>query len=283
MMNPNELSQLILSKRSGFKPKLGIILGSGSANFADKLQDRVNIPYRELPGFPVSQVEGHPGQLILGYLNEVPVICCQGRVHAYEGMQGKDFKLFIRTLKALGCNQVLMTNATGSLRKDFQPGQLVLINDHINFHPLNPLVGPNEDEFGSRFFSMDEAYDKNLRHILQQTAKQLGISLAEGVYLSVLGPNFETPAEIRAFQILGADVIGMSTVPEVLVAQHCGLKVAVISVVSNLAAGLSEEPISHAGTLHFAAKASENLGRLFESAIKEIAKSSESNPVSAQN
>ncbi len=276
-MNPTELSQFILEKRSGFKPKIAIILGSGLADFAEKIQDSIRIPYHTLPGFPVSQVEGHPGQLILGYLNEVPIVCCQGRVHAYEGMLGKDFKLFIRTLKSLGCSDILMTNATGSLRKDFQPGQLVLINDHINFHPMNPLVGLNEDEFGPRFFSMDEAYDKKLRRILQQSAKQLDIPLSEGIYFSVLGPSFETPAEIRAFRILGADVIGMSTVPEVIVARHCGLKVAVISVVTNLAAGLSDEHITHAGTLHFAAKASENLGRLLEKAIKEIAKPNENN------
>lgn len=270
-MTPYELSQFILAKRQGFYPKIGIILGSGLANFAEKIESRINIPYHDLPGFPVSRVAGHPGQFILGYLNEIPIICCQGRVHAYEGMQGKDFKLFIRTLKSLGCNTLLMTNATGSLREDFQPGQLVLISDHINFHPDNPLVGFNEDEFGPRFFSMDNAYDKKLRHILQKTAEQLNISLPEGIYFSVLGPSFETPAEIRAFRILGADVIGMSTVPEVIVARHCDLKVAVISVVTNLAAGLSKEPITHEGTLHFAEKASKNLGHLLVAAIKEIA------------
>ncbi|MDQ8039254.1 MAG: purine-nucleoside phosphorylase [Rickettsiella sp.] len=269
-MNPYELSQFILAKWSGLKPKIAIILGSGLANFAEKIQNRLSIPYHELIGFPISRVEGHPGQLILGTLNEVPVVCCQGRVHAYEGMQGKDFKLFIRTLKFLGCHSLLMTNASGSLRDDFKPGQLVLIADHINFQPNNPLVGINEDEIGPRFFSMDEAYDKKLRVILQQTAKQLAISLSEGIYLSVLGPSFETPAEIRAFRILGADVIGMSTVPEVIVARHCGLKVAVISVITNLAAGLSQEPITHEGTLHFATKASKNLGLLVESAIKEL-------------
>jgi xanthosine phosphorylase len=270
-MNPQELSQFILAKKPHFTPKVGIVLGSGLASFADKIQDPVFISYRELPGFPVSSVEGHPGRLILGYLNEIPIVCCQGRVHAYEGMQGKDFKLFIRTLKALGCTTILMTNAAGALNKDFQPGQLVLISDHINLHPSNPLVGANETEFGPRFFSMDEAYDKNLRVILQQTAKQLDISLPEGIYISVLGPSFETPAEIHAFRHLGADVVGMSTVPEVIVARHCDIKVAAISVVTNLAAGLSEEHITHEGTLHFAAKASENLARLLETAIKPLA------------
>jgi xanthosine phosphorylase len=270
VMHPQQLSQLILKKRAHFQPKTGLILGSGLADFAEKLQDPIVIPYHELPGFPLSSVPGHPGQLILGYLQKMPVVCYQGRVHAYEGMQGNDFKLFIRTLKCLGCERVFMTNATGSLRQDFQPGQLVLISDHINFHTNHPLVGPNDDEFGPRFFSMENAYDKKLRDLFQQAAKRLAISLSEGIYFSVLGPNFETPAEIRAFRQWGADVIGMSTVPEVIIARHCGLKVAVISVVTNLAAGLSEEPITHEGTLQFAAKASHDLGRLLETAISQL-------------
>lgn len=269
---PQELSQIILGQRPGFDPKVAIVLGSGLTNFADKLSDTISIPYHSLPGFPVSHVKGHSGQLLLGYLKQVPVVCCQGRVHAYEGIQGKDFQLFIRTLKCLGCEIVLMTNAAGSLNKDFQPGQLVLIADHINFHPMNPLVGLNDDEVGPRFFAMDDAYDKKIRLCLQQTAKKLNFSLPEGIYLSVLGPNFETPAEIRAFRMLGADVIGMSTVPEVIVARHCGLKVAVISVVSNLAAGLGDKPITHDETLHFAEKSSHDLGKLLEHAIDTLRK-----------
>lgn len=272
LMNPRELSEFIVAKKINFKPKVAIILGSGLADFAEELQDKTILCYQELTGFPVSRVEGHPGKLILGYLDKVPVVCCQGRVHAYEGMQGKDFKLFIRTLKALGCESIVMTNATGSLRKDFHPGQLVLISDHINFQGTNPLVGSNDDEFGPRFFSMDEAYDKNFRAVLKKTAEKINVKLHEGIYFSVLGPNFETPAEIRAFRLLGADVIGMSTVPEVIVARHCGLKVAVISVITNLAAGLSQEIITHKGTLEFAAKASDNLRNLLKNAITELVK-----------
>ncbi len=210
--------------------------------------------------------------MILGYLNKIPIICCQGRIHLYEGVQANDFKLFIRTLKCLGCHTVIMTNAVGSLNKNVGAGQLVLISDHINLQPMNPLTGPNDEEFGPRFFAMDDAYDPGIRHIIQQTAKALSIPLNEGVYLGVLGPNFETPAEIRAFRQLGADVVGMSTLPEVIVARHCGLKVAVISVVTNLAAGLSKAPITHEGTVHFATKASNTLGRLLEAAIVPIAK-----------
>lgn len=270
--SPQQLAQSILERRPDFQPKIGIILGSGLAGIADKISDSIAIPYYELPGFPMSSVPGHPGQMILGYLNKIPVVCCQGRVHPYEGMQGKDFKIFIRTLKSLGCQALIMTNAVGSLHKNVELGQLVLISDHINFHPMNPLTGPNDEEFGPRFFSMDEAYDKDIRHIIQHTAKKLSIPLTEGIYISILGPNFETPAEIRAFRQLGADVVGMSTVPEVIVARHCGLKVAVISVVTNLAAGLSDEPITHEGTVYFAAKASDNLGRLLESVVVQIAK-----------
>ncbi|WP_342147050.1 purine-nucleoside phosphorylase [Rickettsiella endosymbiont of Aleochara curtula] len=268
--SPQQLAQSILKRRTDFQPKIGIILGSGLADIADKLTDSISIPYAELPGFPVSSVIGHHGKMILGYLNKIPVVCCQGRVHPYEGMQGKDFKTFIRTLKCLGCHTLLMTNAVGALNKNVELGQLILISDHINFQPMNPLAGPNDEEFGPRFFPMDDAYDSGIRHIIQQTAKKLSIPLNEGVYVSVLGPNFETPAEIRAFRQLGADVVGMSTVPEVIVARHCGLNVAVISVVTNLAAGLSDEPITHEGTVHFAAKASDNLGRLLESAVVQI-------------
>lgn len=271
-VSPQQLAQSILERRPDFQPKIGIVLGSGLADIADKLIHSISIPYAELPGFPVSSVIGHHGKMILGYLNKIPVVCCQGRVHLYEGMQGKDFKIFIRTLKCLGCHTLIMTNAVGSLNENVKSGQLVLISDHINFHPMNPLIGPNDEEFGPRFFPMDDAYDPGIRHIIQQTAKKLSIPLNEGIYISVLGPNFETPAEIRAFQKLGADVVGMSTIPEVIVARHCSLKVAVISVVTNLAAGLSDEPITHEGTVHFAAKASNNLSRLLESAVVQIAK-----------
>lgn len=269
-LSPQQLAQSILERRSGFQPKIGLILGSGLATIANKITDSISIPYYELPGFPMSSVPGHPGQMILGYLNKVPIVCCQGRVHPYEGMQGRDFKIFIRTLKSLGCHTLIMTNAVGSLHKNVELGQLVLISDHINFHPMNPLAGPNDEEFGPRFFAMDEAYDLNIRYILQETAKKLSIPLTEGIYISILGPNFETPAEIRAFRLLGADVVGMSTVPEVIVARHCNLKVAVISVVTNLAAGLNDDPITHEGTVHFAAKASDNLGQLLESAVGQI-------------
>lgn len=248
--------------KPGFTPAVGIILGSGLGPLADEIETATAIPYKDLPGLPQSSVHGHAGQLVLGYLRGVPVACLKGRVHYYEGAENHHFKMFIRLLKLLGCNTLLITNAAGSLRQNIGAGELVLVNDHINFQLRNPLLGPNDDGFGDRFFPMDDAYDKKLREQFHAAAKDIGIALHDGVYISVLGPNFETPAEIRAFRVLGADVIGMSTVPEVLVARHCGLRVALISTVTNLAADISEEQITHEGTLHYGQLASGKLRKL---------------------
>jgi xanthosine phosphorylase len=269
--SPEKVRDYIRAQRPDFLPKIAIVLGSGLADFAEQLTDSICINYSDAPGFPVSQVSGHPGCWTLGYLCGMPIICCQGRVHRYEGMQAQDFKLFVRTLKALGCETIVMTNAVGSLRPEWLPGQLVLISDHIHLQPGNPLAGQNDEEWGPRFFPMDNAYDATLRHLFQQTAQEIGVALPEGVYISVLGPCFETPAEIRAFRQLGADVVGMSTVPEVIVAQHCGLKVAVLSVVTNLASGLSTEQITHEGTLHFAAQASDTFATLLCGTLPKLA------------
>lgn len=274
-LTPEQVSDYIRAQRPNFSPKIALVLGSGLADFAEQLTDSVSIEYSDVPGFPVSQVSGHPGRWILGYLRGVPIICCQGRIHAYEGMKAKDFKLFVRTLKALGCEMLVLTNAVGSLRPEWLPGQLVLISDHIHLQPGNSLVGPNDDTWGPRFFPMDNAYDVTLRHLFQQTAQEIGITLPEGIYISVLGPYFETPAEIRAFCRLGADVIGMSTIPEVIVARHCGLKIAALSVVTNLASGLSSEQLSHEVTLRFAAQAKDTLAALLCGTLPKFAAKSE--------
>lgn len=245
-----------------FTPVVGIILGSGLAPLADEIEQATFIPYKDLPGLPLSSVSGHVSQLVLGYLKGVPVACLRGRVHYYEGAKDEDIKMLVRLLKLLGCHQLLITNASGSLRKHIGAGELVLVNDHINFQGRNPLIGPNDDEFGDRFFPMDEAYDKVMREHLHSCAKALEINLFDGTYISVLGPNFETPAEIHAFRTWGADLVGMSTVPEVLVAKHCGLRVAVIATITNLSADLNEEPITHEGTLHYAQLASGKLRQL---------------------
>ncbi|OCH98724.1 purine-nucleoside phosphorylase [Legionella jamestowniensis] len=254
-----------------FKPTLGIVLGSGLGSFADQLEDAISISYEQLPGFPKLTVHGHGGNVVLGYLSGVGVVCLQGRAHTYEGIDYEVVKTYVRTLKLLGCHYFFATNASGSLREDVGPGELMLITDHINMQPGNPLVGPNDDEFGSRFFPLDNAYDKEMRDKLLQIAHKEDISLNQGVYVSVLGPNYETAAEIKAFRILGADAVGMSTVPEVLVANHCGMKVAVIATITNYATGLACTSHSHEAVVLMASKAAEKLNRLVKQFIASLA------------
>jgi xanthosine phosphorylase len=252
-------------------PRAGLILGSGLAALAERIEDAVSIPYEELPGFPVSQVAGHINRLVLGRLAGLPVACFQGRRHFYEGdaaaMRGP-----IRALKLAGADILVLTNAAGSLRPEVGPGRLVAVSDHINFQPGNPLIGPNDDAIGPRFPSLRDAYDPTLRDRLKAAADEVGVELAQGVYLAYSGPSFETPAEIRAFRMLGADLVGMSTVPEVILARHCGLRVAAVSVVTNLAEGIATAPpLSHAHTLAVATEAGNSLGRLLEAFFAAIA------------
>lgn len=236
--------------KPGFIPKIGMILGSGLGRLADQLTDATVIDYSDIPGFPVSSVKGHSGKLHLGYLNEVPVACLQGRVHYYEGVDYHKMRTLIRSLKVLGCDTLLLTNSSGSLHKEVGVGEVVAITDHINMQFHNPLVGPNDDEFGDRFVGMEDAYDPQLRRELHTAAKAQHIKLHEGVYVGVLGPAFETPAEIRAYRTLGADLVGMSTVADVILARHCGLKVVALAAITNLAAGMHSEQLSHEVTLH---------------------------------
>ena len=265
MSELNTIINYIKSQKSNFTPRVGLILGSGLGSLGDEIKDSTKLPFSSIPGFPKSSVAGHKGQLILGTLGNMPVACMQGRVHGYEGAESSAFKLFIRTLKSLGCEIIFVTNAAGSLRQEVGAGELMLITDHINFSHRNPLIGPNEDEFGERFHAMDNAYDPALQKRLHDIAKKLNINLAEGVYMSVTGPSFETPAEIRAYKLLGADAIGMSTIPEVIIARHCGL-----SSITNLGAGMSEESLSHAGTLHYGQIAAKNLSRLITETLESL-------------
>ena len=263
MIHPSLTANIIKEKLNDHPlPKVGLILGSGLGSLADQIQNPIIIPYAELPGFPVSTVAGHAGRLVIGRLGNTMVACCQGRVHGYEGTSNPAFKVFIRTLKLIGCEQLLITNASGSLRNDVGPGELMLIHDHINFQPGNPLIGHNDEEFGPRFFPMDDAYDLAMRQRFHFVANQQDIKLHEGIYISVPGPMFETPAEIRAFRLLGADAVGMSTVPEVIVARHCGLRLSVIAAITNFAAGMSPDKITHEHTLHYGKLAATNLARL---------------------
>jgi xanthosine phosphorylase len=243
-------------------PRLGIILGSGLGAVAEALEDAVTIPYTDLPDFPAPSVHGHAGTLALGTLSGVSVACLQGRRHVYEGGDPGAMRGPVRALKAAGAEALFATNAAGSLDADVGPGSLMAISDHINMLGVNPLTGPNDDEIGPRFPSLRDAYDPGLRRMLHDAAGSLGVRLAEGVYLATAGPSFETPAEIRAFRTLGADAVGMSTVPEVILARHAGLNVVAVSAITNLAEGMGGEALSHEQTLRYANAAAGDLTRL---------------------
>lgn len=249
----------VLSERSGVCPRVGVVLGSGLGEVADAVEGATRIAYAELPGFPRPSVEGHGGHAVLGRIEGVPVAVLQGRAHLYEGGPVDEVRTPVRALQAAGAEVLLLTNAAGSLRADVGPGRLMLIRDHINLTGVNVLVGPNDEELGPRFPSLRDAYDLELRGELRAAAEDTGVDLAEGVYLAVSGPSFETPAEIAAFATLGADAVGMSTVHETIVARHCGLRVAAISAISNFAEGMSAEALSHEQTLRDAARAAQDL------------------------
>ena len=207
------------------RPRIALVLGSGLGAFADRLASRVVIPFKDIPHFPQSTVEGHRGRLVFGLIDGVSVAVMQGRVHGYEGYSPQQVTFPIRVLGVLGIQTMIVTNAAGGIHTGYHQGQLVLLSDHINFTGLNPLVGPNDERLGLRFFDMSEAYSKRLRGYAQAAAQQIGLDVPEGIYLGLSGPNFETPAEIRAFRALGADLVGMSTVHEVIVARHMGIEV----------------------------------------------------------
>jgi xanthosine phosphorylase len=243
-------------------PRLGIVLGSGLGAVADALEDAVTIPYTELPDFPAPSVHGHAGTLALGTLSGLPVACLRGRAHVYEGGDPGAMRGPVRTLRAAGAEALFVTNAAGSLKPEVGPGSLMAISDHINMLGVNPLTGPNDEAVGPRFPSLRDAYDPELRGVLHAAAGDLDIALAEGVYLATAGPSFETPAEIRAFRTLGADAVGMSTIPEVILARHAGLKVAAVSAITNLAEGMGGEELSHEQTLRYGNQAAGYLTRL---------------------
>ena len=259
---------VIEQHKPGFQAKVGIVLGSGLGSVADQLTDVVSIPFDHIPGFPTTSVEGHSGLVHLGWLHDIPVICLQGRVHFYEGGGDEQIKTLIRSIKVAGAKQLLLTNSAGSLNADVGVGEVVAITDHINMQFHNPLVGPNDDAFGDRFTGMENAYDPDIRSALRAAAVSEDIALHEGVYLGVLGPSFETPAEIRAYRTLGADLVGMSTVADVIVARHCGLQVAALSGVTNLAAGMHDEQLSHAITLEGAAIAAKKIATIIGAWVK---------------
>ncbi|PJG60000.1 xanthosine phosphorylase [Aeromonas cavernicola] len=259
----------ILARKPGFAPRAAMILGSGLGVLADTLEEKVTIPYEELDGFPVSTVAGHSGELVLGKLHGVDVVCMKGRGHYYEHQTMKVMTTPVRTFKRLGCELLLVTNAAGSLRPErIGVGSLVIFNDHINTMPGTPLTGANDEAYGPRFFSLANAYDKDLRSEALAVAEGLGIAVNQGVFVSYSGPCFETAAEIRMMQIIGGDVVGMSVVPEVISAAHCGLPVLAVCAITNMAEGLGDVQLSHEQTLKCAKLAEADFIRLINAFIQ---------------
>jgi purine-nucleoside phosphorylase len=260
-----EAAAYIALKMGDKKPKLGLILGSGLGILGDKIENAITIPYGDIPHFPTSTVSGHKGQLVIGTLEGKEVVAMQGRFHYYEGYSMQEVTLPVRVMKQLGLETLMVTNAAGAVNTSFQPGDLMLIEDHINMMGTNPLIGPN-NEMGPRFPDMSEAYNKDLLSHAEQCASNLNLAVKKGVYVGYFGPSYETPAEIRMFRALGGDAVGMSTVPEVIVANHVGLKVLGISCLTNMAAGILDQPLSHDEVIETTEKVKEN----FLTYVKEI-------------
>ncbi|MCM3652196.1 purine-nucleoside phosphorylase [Metabacillus litoralis] len=253
-------------------PKVGLILGSGLGVLADEIEQSVKIPYDEIPNFPVSTVEGHAGQLVFGTLKGAKVVAMQGRFHFYEGYSLDKVTAPVRVMKELGVETLIVTNAAGGINELFEAGDLMLITDHINNMGANPLIGPNDSNIGVRFPDMSESYNLNLREMAKSSANELNIKLQEGVYVGNTGPSYETPAEIRALRTLGGDAVGMSTVPEVIVAKHAGLNVLGISCISNMAAGILNQPLSHDEVIETTEKVRVNFLNLVKSIVEKINK-----------
>jgi len=278
------LRDRILGSAGEPAPLIGIVLGSGLGAVADAVREPAIIPYGEIPHFPQSTVVGHSGRIVAGRLGGVPVLIMQGRVHYYEGYSPSQVTFPMRVLGALGLQAVVLTNAAGGIQEGYRVGQLVALADHINFMGFNPLMGPNEARFafragtGLRFFDMTEAYSKRFRELAAQAATAEGFPLSEGIYLAVPGPSFETPAEIRAFRTMGATLVGMSTVPETIVARHMGIEVLGISCVTNLASGLGATPLSHEEVFEIGRQVEHRLAGFLERLLPAMAAILESEP-----
>ena len=274
----NEAADFLRSKLRSRTPRIGIVLGSGLGAVAEAVASQVIVPYAAIPHFPQSTVEGHSGRIVAGLLGSVPVIVMQGRVHYYEGYTPGQVTFPMRVLGRLGLETVILTNAAGGINPNYQIGDLVLLADHINMLGFNPLIGPNEARFGDgkatglRFFDMTQAYSVELRAMAQLAARAEGFTMHEGVYLATSGPSFETPAEIKAFRALGADLVGMSTVPETIVARHMGIPVLGISCVTNLAAGISATHLSHEEVFEAGSRVQHRLAGLFSRLVPQISK-----------
>ena len=266
-----EFAAKYIATKSPIKPLVAIVLGSGLGGFADEMTDAVRISYSDIPHFGRSTAVGHAGQLVLGNIGAWPVAIMQGRVHLYEGYPVQTVVFPMRVFARMGVRAVILTNAAGGINLDYGQGRLVVIKDHINFQGQNPLVGPEDPRFGARFIDMTEAYSKSYRQMTLEAGKRLGIELGEGVYVAVLGPSYETPAEIRFFRTIGADLVGMSTVPEVIVARQMGIKVLAISCVTNMAAGTTDAQINHEEVLEIGRKISGQFKALLRDVVPVIA------------
>ena len=263
-------SMKIIRAKTDFKPRVALVLGSGLGDYAEGLKIEASIDYGDIDEFPVSTVPGHKGRFIFGYVGEVPVVIMQGRVHYYEGYPVSDVVMPIRLTGLLGAESILLTNASGAINTSFSAGDFMLINDHISYGVPSPLIGKNVDELGTRFPDMSAVYDRENCEKIRQSAASLGITLREGVYLQTSGPNFETPAEIRAYASLGADVVGMSTACEAVAAVHMGMKVSGISCVSNMAAGISKTPLTHEEVQETANRVAPDFKKLITEAVVRI-------------
>ena len=258
-------AQLIL-QRTALRPKIGLVLGSGLGAFADSLADATRVPYAEIPAFPQSTAIGHAGRMVIGHAGTVPVAAMQGRVHLYEGYSPQEVTFPIRVFGRMGIRAVILTNAAGGINVSYKQGALVVIRDHINLQGANPLVGPNDDRFGVRFPDMTRAYSREHRQIAREEAAKLNIPQHEGVYAGLLGPSYETPAEIEYLRRIGADLVGMSTVAEVIAARHMEMNVLAISCVTNMAAGILDQPLSHAEVM----ETGERVKTIFEALLRAV-------------
>lgn len=252
------------------QPEIGIVLGSGLGDFADAIEDKIEIPYTEIPGFPVSTVKGHDGKLIFGHINSKEVCVMKGRIHYYEGYDIKEVVYPIEVLAGLGIKTIILTNAAGGVNTDFEPADLMIITDHINLMGKNPLIGPNDENLGPRFPDMTDLYNKELVEVAENSAKKLGIDIKEGVYMYFTGPSYETAAEVRMARILGADAVGMSTVPEAIIARHRGLKILGISTITNMSTGILDTPLDHTEVVEVGKEVAGKFKELLKEIIEEI-------------
>ena len=273
---PETAAQSVL-QRTPLRPRIGLVLGSGLGSFADSLTEAAKIPFHEIPGFPRSTAIGHAGQMVIGNAGSVPVAVMQGRVHLYEGYSPQEVAFPTRVFGRMGIRSVILTNAAGGINLTYKQGALVVISDHINLQGNNPLAGPNDDRFGLRFPDMTHAYDKSYRALAREEARKLGMSLHEGVYAALLGPSYETPAEIRYLRTIGADLVGMSTAFEVIAARHMGIKVLAISCVTNMAAGILDQPLSHQEVMETGERVKTSFEALLRAVLPRI--ESDNNPV----